>query len=107
MKHFEILSYLHASLNNKVFVPFLNFKTFVSCLIFNIRFYFITWNKLVLFVILPAYREKNAIVFLSGRTIIKATHNQRHITDFKWSSFFPLTLGTGFMPRRRGPAFEQ
>ena len=28
MKDFEILSYLHASLNNKVFVPFLNFKTF-------------------------------------------------------------------------------
>ena len=55
MKHFEILSYLHASLNNKVFVPFLKFKTFVSCLIFNIRFYFITWNKLALFVILPAY----------------------------------------------------
>ena len=107
MKHFEILSYLHASLNNKVFVPFLNFNTFVSCLIFNIRFYFITWNKLTLFVILPAYREKNAIVFLSGRTIIKATNNQRYITDFKWSSFFPLTLGTGFMPRRRGPTFEQ
>ena len=76
MKHFEILSYLHASLNDKVFVPFLNFKTFVSCLIFNIRFYFITWNKLALFVILPAYREKNAIVFLSERTIIKAKHNQ-------------------------------
>ena len=76
MKHFEILSYLHASLNDKVFVPFLNFKTFVSCLIFNIRFYFITWNKLALFVILPAYREKNAIVFPSERTIIKAKHNQ-------------------------------
>ena len=76
MKHFEILSYLHASLSNKVFVPVLNFKTFVSCLIFNIRFYFITWNKLALSVILPAYREKNAIVFLSGRTIIKEKHNQ-------------------------------
>ena len=79
MKDFEILSYLHASLNNKVFVPFLNFKTFVSCLIFKIRFYFITWNKLALFVILPAYREKNAIVFLSGRTMIKAKYNKRDI----------------------------
>ena len=76
MKHFEILSYLHASLNDKVFEPFLNFKTFVSCLIFNIRFYFITWNKLALFFIIPAYRVKNAIVFLSERTIIKAKHNQ-------------------------------